>query len=84
MLYSNNRKKCPVCGTINPYAVYTEECYGVVEKHYHCPNCYYFEEGAYGPIYTGIVEGYPKEYTDTVKELRLHIYTEEEFEKIQS
>ena len=82
-MYGNNRKKCPVCGTSNPYSEYTEECWGVVEAHYHCPNCFYFEEGAYGPIYKGIVEGYPKEYTDTVKELRLHIYTEEEFEKIQ-
>lgn len=78
-----NEKKCPVCGASNPYSEYTEECYGVVEIHYHCSYCYYFEEGAYGPIYKGIVEGYPKQYTDIVKDLNLSVFTEAEFEKIQ-
>ena len=83
-MYSKREKKCPVCGTYNPYSEYTEECYGVVEVHYHCPNCYYFEEGAYGPIYKGIVEVYPREYADMVKDLNLAVFAEAEFEKIHS
>lgn len=77
------KKICPICGTSNSDTYYTDETYGICEEYYSCKECTYFIYQAYSaPIY-GIVEGYPKEYTDIVKELNLSVFTEAEFEKIQ-
>jgi hypothetical protein len=44
---------CPVCGTENTRTYYTEE-FGLVEDHYLCHTCCYFEEMTYSPTYVGI------------------------------
>lgn len=68
---------CPVCGEKIPYEAYYEEPVGLVEFHVNCPNCGYFAEMCYSPVYEGICEGFDLQYKDRVEELGLDIVPEE-------
>ena len=75
---------CPICGTENKRA-YSTECMGIVENHYFCSNCGYFDEMAYSPRYTGIClpDGMSKEkWIQKYGETNLRIYLPEEAEFI--
>jgi len=69
---------CPVCGTRNEYTVYSEFGFGIVELHYHCPECTYFVEQCYSPVCVGISTDCPEEYLERAKELKLDFYQPEE------
>lgn len=71
---------CPVCGEMNERISYKE--YGtadVVEQYYVCDRCTFFSRMAYSPVYTGIREDYPKQYTDKVKEMELEVYKKDDW-----
>lgn len=60
---------CPVCGADNIRIYYTEEI-GLVEDHYFCETCGYWEEMAYSPTYAGI-EPFTKSPMAFLRQLRV-------------
>ncbi len=71
------KKTCPVCGKEHDVTVFSEYPVGIVEYHFYCDRCTYFEEMCYSPVSSGISDNYPPEYKDIVDELELNVYPEE-------
>lgn len=70
-------QECPVCGEEISYEAYYEEV-GLVEFHTDCPNCGFFADMCYSPIYKGICEGFDPQYKDRVEELGLMVVPEDQ------
>ena len=72
--------KCPVCGAENIETECRDASIGVVEDYYHCENCSYFHKMSYSSVWRGIVEGFPKQYSNKVRELNLTIVSKHDFD----